>query len=95
MSIYVFHVPNASSTFTRASDDLFLFFCLPDILVAPVPSVEVDRRSALTVAPKRPSTLYVSSISPQASSLTIPSISRGISPMIHLQLPDTDSDLQY
>jgi hypothetical protein len=71
------------------------FFLLPDILVAPVLSVEVDRRSALTVAPKRPSTLHVSSISPQASSLTIPSISRGISPMIHLQLPDSDNDLQY
>ena len=83
MSVYVFHVPNARSTFTRASNRLCLLF-LYDFPVAPALSGTCVIPLALILVLKRPSSRYSLIIPPSASSLTKFGILHSILHTIHL-----------
>lgn len=69
MSVYVFHVPNAYSTFTRASSRS-CFSCPHDLLAAPALYVKLCCRSCSRFHPKAAFIMLYSQISPSASFLT-------------------------
>jgi hypothetical protein len=86
MSIYVFHVPNAYSTFTRASSRS-CFSCPHDFLTAPALYVKLCYRSCFRFHPKAAFIMLYSQISPLASSLTTLGRLHSIPYAIYLSLP--------